>query len=610
VESGRRERGEEGKQECVERAKCVLTDRGSSCAFIMLSKWSCIALVCMLLLALLSPCLGACPSNCNHHGDCRHDVCSCSAGWSGSDCSLYDVELVSGESYSDSLDTFTWHYYHVNVGVGTSGLNVTVRQTSDYGDVDVYIQRGALPTQRSYLTSDTTTANYIELSVTNPGPGLYYVGLYGYWHVDYTLTVDVLSSCSVDCGAHGHCEQQTCICYDSYTGAACDKYDRTLTSGNSVSDHVETGEWKYYHLIVPDGNMLSVTLQGTPSGDVDLYLKHEDYPTFWSFDYLNGTIQPLSTLVLEDPQPGTWYIGCYGYRADSYTLTADVEEAGGCPGECSGESHGSCRGSRCRCEDGFEGEACEHMVTQMTLDTVYDGHVDQNMWNYYWFDVDTTNDVVVAVDQESTGQDCDIFVKSGQDPSRVSYEYAELSYREQFNVTIENPSGSTWHIGVYGWTECTYTMYITIPTTCVCRGDHGECRPNSGVCLCDPGWTGPYCDEGSLALDNGAVYVDQTVTQYNWAYYSITTDSSMVLISMKEQETQGFLWLFVSLSGFPELDGYEAVDRETNSDFHEVHLLFDTKERRDYYIGVYGNPFDVRGPDPVPFKITAWSPPF
>lgn len=576
--------------------------RTGSC-FVLAAAW-------LLLLALLAPCFADCPHSCSGHGDCHHDECRCNDGWGGDDCSVADTALESGETYTDSLNTFTWHYYHVQVPFGTNALNITVQQTSQYGDVDVYVQRGHFPTQRDNIAADETTSNYISIEVPNPSPSTYYIGLYGYWHVDYTLRVDVINGCAANCGAHGQCEAGECVCMDSWTGEHCDRYDRLLVVGDTVHDHVENQEWKYYHLIVPADNVLSITLTGEGEGDVDLYLKHEEYPTFFNFDYLNGTIAPLSTLVVEDPAPGTWYIGCYGYRGDSYDLLVNLEHEAECVAQCSGPSHGTC-GSHgtCQCQTGFTGSSCETMTAGMELDTWYEGHVDQNTWNFYKFSVSSTNDVVIAVDQEESREDCDVFVKEGSQPTRISYDYAELSYREQFNITIEDPSGSEWHVGVYGWTACSYRLAITIPIECQCVGNHGQCRQGSDVCICNPGWTGPHCDENSMMIDNGSVYRDQTVAQYQWAYYTITTESTMLLVSMKEQETRGFLWLYVSQSGFPGLDTFDAADKETNTDFHEVHLLFDHKERRRFYIGVYGNPFDILGADPVPFSITAWSPP-
>jgi hypothetical protein len=122
-----------------------------------------------------------------------------------------------------------------------------------------------------------------------------------------------------------------------------------------------------------------------------------------------------------------------------------------------------------------------------------------------------------------------------------------------------------------------------------------------------PGWTGDTCSQQVTVLNLGQVYTNQAVAQYQWRYFTVSSNSSAMLVSMRETETRGFLWLFMSQSGYPTLDAFEIADRETNTDFHEVHSVFETPEVRIFYIGVYGNPFGNRGDDGAPFSITSMS---
>jgi len=102
----------------------------------------------------------------------------------------------------------------------------------------------------------------------------------------------------------------------------------------------------------------------------------------------------------------------------------------------------------------------------LALDTPVTGFVDTNFWNYYTFRIVTQNNVIIrTVQTSSSGSDCDVFVKAGSDPTRIDYEYANLSNLADFNVTIPEPGDTEWHIGVYGWTSCAYTLSITIPGT-------------------------------------------------------------------------------------------------------------------------------------------------
>jgi hypothetical protein len=212
----------------------------------------------------------------------------------------------------------------VQLSVGVSALNVTVHQLSRYGDVDVYIQRDTFPTEREYALADTTTDHDMYLQVANPPPGRWYIGLFGYWRVEYSVQADIISmsccclsappstavdfdqhssrclvDCPVDCGPHGRCSGRTCLCTEPFVGEACDTCmvccsvshtislvsltslpplshtpslvdDRQLSSGVGVAESVASGEWKYFHIsVVPDTD-LDIHVLEDGDGDVDI----------------------------------------------------------------------------------------------------------------------------------------------------------------------------------------------------------------------------------------------------------------------------------------------------------------------------------------------------
>jgi hypothetical protein len=99
----------------------------------------------------------------------------------------------------------------------------------------------------------------------------------------------------------------------------------------------------------------------------------------------------------------------------------------------------------------------------LELDSVVTGFVEASYWNYYKFQIVTSNNIIINVVQTDRNMDCDVFVKSAEDPTRTSYQFADLSTRAEFNVTITNPSDLEWHIGVFGWTSCSYSLRIFIP---------------------------------------------------------------------------------------------------------------------------------------------------
>jgi len=570
-----------------------------------------IILLTVVALALLVVVIDAdCLNSCSGHGTCHHSTCTCQTGWAGEDCSIADDLLVSGQKVQGSLRTFQWHYYHIPVSSASKGLLVELEQTSRFGDIDLYVQKDDYPTTKFYYDKDITTSKSVSLEIPDVPSGTWYVGLYGYWEADYDLTVTVQSSCIIEC-VYGTCQVDHCVCDSPYTGEDCSIYDLALTSGNGVHDSVNTREFKYYHINVQSGQFLNVDVnQDHSAKDVDVYLRLGDRPDFFDFDYLNASLAQNSSVSINDPVAGLWYIGVYGYNGDSYTITATTGSQPSCQNKCSGAAHGTCSSGRCNCIAGYTGSGCEKKTTALTDDLEQPGYVDTNAWNYYIYNSATQNNVNIKVTQDNEDGDCDLYVREGDDPTRLSYQFADLSYDQEFTLVMQAPGFATWHIGVFGWQSCTYTLTISEDSSCSCiDANHGHCAENSDVCVCNPGYAGVDCSQTSNALSNGEVRRHQTVGQNQWKYFDITTNSHAMLVSMKESATSGFLYLLVSMSGYPTLDNYDYSDFETNTDLHEIHIVFPTANTRRYFIGVYGNAFDI-SPEPVDFSLTAWSPPF
>lgn len=562
----------------------------------------------VVLMLLVAYALAACPANCHGNGSCLNNVCQCNDDWAGSDCSIPVREVASGELIEDDLSTFTWNYYQIRVPSDANALNITVHQTNTFGDVDVFVQRGALPTHSSNLASDTSTSSESNILVEPAPPGTYFVGTYAYFYVSYEIKIDILTTCTVHCGSHGNCVHDACVCEENYTGSQCEMYDEEISSSAVVNNDVVTGEFKYFHLNVQSGHALNVVVEQSapsPGCDVDVYLRANSYPTQYEFDAANATRETVTYMTVADPAAGVWYIGIYGYRGCSFTMNVISDSSNGCRSECS--HHGRCSHNSCSCDRGYSGNLCERKDDRLENLESEDGYVSNGVWNYYTFQANSANNVDIHVHQTSSTADCDLYVANGRDPSLYDFDYADVSYDQDFDVIVSQPSTDVWTVGVYGWTECEYTLTMSIPTACPCVEGHGACAPGSALCMCYQGYTGPDCGSSTEHIDNGEV-LDDVVGSMQWKYYGITTTSNAMLISMRERETTGMLWLFVGMSGFPNLDAYDFADKESNTNFHEVHYLFPTVELRTYFIGVYGSPYT--NADEVPFTITAWSPEF
>lgn len=93
----------------------------------------------------------------------------------------------------------------------------------------------------------------------------------------------------------------------------------------SFDARVARGEWAHTSFEVPEGgNKLTVMMSGT--GDADLYLKEGERPALRDFDCSPYRAGSDEVCVVENPQPGTWYLGVNGFEAHSeVTVTASID---------------------------------------------------------------------------------------------------------------------------------------------------------------------------------------------------------------------------------------------------------------------------------------------
>ncbi|WP_444918599.1 S8 family peptidase [Microbulbifer sp. JMSA003] len=104
-------------------------------------------------------------------------------------------------------------------------------------------------------------------------------------------------------------------------------------SGSNGSGWTETnlsgsqGSWNDFTIDVESGtSTLTIEMSGG-SGEVDLYVRHGNYPTLRRYDcrpYLWGNEE---SCTISNPDSGTWYISVYGYESYSgVTLEAEASE--------------------------------------------------------------------------------------------------------------------------------------------------------------------------------------------------------------------------------------------------------------------------------------------
>lgn len=111
------------------------------------------------------------------------------------------AQLISCQTITDSVSNDAWEQYYIDVPDGATQLEVQLVGADEdgVGDVDLYVRQDAEPTLgrydfRPWLNGSDETV--IVSSRTRPGlrGGRWYVGTYGYWGGDYSLTA-IVDSC-------------------------------------------------------------------------------------------------------------------------------------------------------------------------------------------------------------------------------------------------------------------------------------------------------------------------------------------------------------------------------------------------------------------------------
>jgi len=284
-----------------------------------------------------------------------------------------------------------------------------------------------------------------------------------------------------------------------------------------------------------------------------------------------------------------------------------VSTSAACPNECT--HRGQCTANACTCPTGYTGDYCQTRTAPLTDGIVENGYVKYNAWNYYNYISNSIDYLTISVAQQGGTGDCDLYVRAGQNPSRVNYDYYDIGTSQQFNLTINDPGSTTWYIGVYGWSECTYNIQLFESDACPynCNG-RGTCDSNSNVCICNAGWTGIACESALAGLQNGIIGTG-SVTENNWNYYSYSvTNSGSLHVLLKETSTSGALWLYVAKT-YPTIRSYLYADTETNTNIHILAIDLDEDETAVYQIGVYGNPYLLENQVGT-YQLIAWAPDF
>jgi large repetitive protein len=197
------------------------------------------------------------------------------------------TDLTSGVPISNiSGPQGSMYYYRILVSSGQGSL--TIQTYGGTGDCDLYVKLGSMPTTTSYDYRPYLSGNNETVTINNPAPGYWYIGLRGYFaYSGLTLRATI-----------------------SAYNALVNNVAVTSLSGGA-------GTWKNFIMVLPPGQSKMTIQTSGGTGDCDLYVKYGTLPTLASYDYRPWLAGNNETVTINNPASGFWYVSLYGYFAYS-----------------------------------------------------------------------------------------------------------------------------------------------------------------------------------------------------------------------------------------------------------------------------------------------------
>lgn len=199
-----------------------------------------------------------------------------------------DNVLENGVPETDlSASTGNDIMYSMDVPAGVTDISFAINGGS--GDADLYVRKGAEPTDSTYDCRPYIGGN--NESCSGSGGGTYYIRVKAYQSFSGVSLV-------------GN--------YNDGTDPGTPPIDETYSN---IS--VAQGGWEYFtQELNGDYSDLTVTITGG-SGDADLYVRHSSQPTTSSYDCRPYKYGNEETCTFSAPQSGTWHVGIRGYNSAS-----------------------------------------------------------------------------------------------------------------------------------------------------------------------------------------------------------------------------------------------------------------------------------------------------
>ncbi len=286
-------------------------------------------------------------------------------------------------------------YFSIEVPDKTQMLEI--KMSGGFGDADMYVRKGALPTGSEYDYRPNVTGNNETVTIKEPAAGIWYIMIRSYHTFSGVTLVATFDSVSPG----GVIALQNGVPVTGLAGFA--------------------GSQQFFKIEVPaDQTQLEIAISGG-TGDADLYVRLGEKPTTKEWDYRPYRIGNKETVTIDDPKAGTYFIMIRGYVAYAgLTLKATY---------------------------GPQGEEIKVLENEVPVKDLSGAQ-----------DSETFFKIVVPADQAllrieisgGTG-DADLYVKKGEKPTTKSWDYAPYLHGNNEVVQVHDPAAAVWYIMVRGY---------------------------------------------------------------------------------------------------------------------------------------------------------------